>query len=301
MHPLDMSRVRELAHQLWPDEPLYDFQGEHVFVWERDNGSLAGFASVSVRPWVDGSESEPCPHVEAWFVEADLRRRGVGRALILAIEDWCRERGFTELTSDTGLDNDVSLRAHSAIGFNPTERIQYFQKSLPADRSVQPGHRQAIAIESFHGSRSPLLTLFALADDSPLEVNRYFELGEVLVARRADQIVGLVQWIATGADWEIKSVAVIEEQQRQGIGATLVRAALNQAFTAAPDSRVLVATATADIGNLRFYQRLGFRMDSVKRDAFDIDRGYPSLEVDGIPVRDQVLFSIKSSELSTLS
>ena len=31
--------------------------------------------------------------------------------------------------------------------------------------------------------------------------------------------------------------------------------------------RVLVATAAADIGNLRFYQRQGFRMRSVERDA----------------------------------
>ena len=39
--------------------------------------------------------------------------------------------------------------------------------------------------------------------------------------------------------------------------------------------RVLVATAAADIGNLRFYQRQGFRMRSVERDAFTPATGYP--------------------------
>jgi hypothetical protein len=51
----------------------------------------------------------------------------------------------------------------------------------------------------------------------------------------------------------------------------------------------MVATATADVGNLRFYQRCGFRLRSVERDAFTTERGYPAgLESDGIPVRDRV-------------
>ena len=53
--------------------------------------------------------------------------------------------------------------------------------------------------------------------------------------------------------------------------------------------RVLVATAAADIGNLRFYQRQGFRMRSVERDAFTPATGYPpGLLIDGIELRDRV-------------
>jgi hypothetical protein len=52
---------------------------------------------------------------------------------------------------------------------------------------------------------------------------------------------------------------------------------------------VLVATAAADIGNLRFYQRQGFRMRSVERDAFTPATGYPpGLLIDGIELRDRV-------------
>ena len=51
----------------------------------------------------------------------------------------------------------------------------------------------------------------------------------------------------------------------------------------------MLATATADIGNLRFYQRCGFRMDRVVRDAFTPETGYPEpIEIDGIPLRDRV-------------
>ena len=130
MRASELSNVQALARKLWPHEPLYEFRDEHVFVWEREQGTLGGFASVSIRPWVEGSHSEPCPHVEAWFVEPDLRHGGVGRALITAIEGWCRHHGYRELTSDAELNNEVSLLAHSAIGFKPTLQIQYFKKAL---------------------------------------------------------------------------------------------------------------------------------------------------------------------------
>jgi hypothetical protein len=52
---------------------------------------------------------------------------------------------------------------------------------------------------------------------------------------------------------------------------------------------LVVATAAADIGNLRFYQRLGFRLRSIERDAFTPAIGYPpGLEIDGIELRDRV-------------
>lgn len=61
---------------------------------------------------------------------------------------------------------------------------------------------------------------------------------------------------------------------------------------------MLVATATADIDNLRFYQRLGFRMDHIQRDVFNAARGYSGLVSNGIPVRDQVWFSITADGIT---
>ena len=54
--------------------------------------------------------------------------------------------------------------------------------------------------------------------------------------------------------------------------------------------RVLVAVSGGEvIGNLRFYQRQGFRMRSVERDAFTPATGYPpGLRIDGIELRDRV-------------
>jgi GNAT superfamily N-acetyltransferase len=83
-------------------------------------------------------------------------------------------------------------------------------------------------------------------------------------------------------------MAVLDSHQRRGVGAALVRAAIERA-RAEGRSRLVVATAAADIGNLRFYQRLGFRMRSVERDAFTPATGYPEpIDIDGIPLRDRV-------------
>jgi GNAT superfamily N-acetyltransferase len=148
-----------------------------------------------------------------------------------------------------------------------------------------------LTIELFDGPRSQIRALFDLADDSPVEIHRYIEAGEVLIARHGAEVVGHIQIIYHGLQWEIRSIAVAERQQRRRIGTALVRSVLERAVLEGC-IQIVVGTAAADIGNLRFYQRLGFRMDRIERDAFSCDRGYPVLEVDGIPVRDWVWLSL---------
>jgi lactoylglutathione lyase len=155
----------------------------------------------------------------------------------------------------------------------------------------KPLEEEDLTIEPFRGSRSDLLPLFKQADDSPIMIASYIQLGEVLVARRGKDIIGHIQIVGNGAEREIRSIAVLEQQRGQGVGAALVRAVLEQAFSVGI-SRVSVATATADIDNLRFYQRIGFRMERVERNAFTVDHGYSSLEVDGICLHDRVWLSI---------
>jgi aminoglycoside 6'-N-acetyltransferase I len=70
------------------------------------------------------------PHVEGWWVDPELRRGGIGRALIDAIERWASGQGFRELGSDTLLANRIGREAHAGLGFEPTEQIQYFRKRL---------------------------------------------------------------------------------------------------------------------------------------------------------------------------
>ncbi|MHB8778501.1 MAG: GNAT family N-acetyltransferase, partial [Anaerolineales bacterium] len=45
-------------------------------------------------------------------------------------EDWARERGCTEMASDTWLDNEASIRAHLKLGYLEVERLVHFVKPL---------------------------------------------------------------------------------------------------------------------------------------------------------------------------
>ena len=144
-------------------------------------------------------------------------------------------------------------------------------------------------IELHTGDREALRPLFELAEDSRRELDAYIGAGEVLVAVEDGERVGHLQVVGD----EIKNMAVVETRRGRGVGRALVAAAVERAR----DERIellRVATGAADIGNLRFYQRLGFRMRSIERDAFTPAYGYPpGLEVDGIELRDRVWLDLR--------
>jgi GNAT superfamily N-acetyltransferase len=147
-----------------------------------------------------------------------------------------------------------------------------------------------IRIEVYGGPRDSLRVLFELAEDSAAELDSYIDDGRVLVAVSGGEVIGHLQLTGAGdpGQVEIKNMAVREERQGQGVGRRLVQAAVDLAAAEAVTT-LLVATAAADIGNLRFYQRQGFRMRSVERDAFTPATGYPpGLRIDGIELRDRV-------------
>ena len=147
-----------------------------------------------------------------------------------------------------------------------------------------------IRIEIHRGPRDSLRALFELAEDSATELDSYINAGRVLVARAGTEVIGHLQLTGTGdpSQAEVKNMAVSESRQGQGIGRQLIQAAVDLAAAEAVTT-LLVATAAADIGNLRFYQRQGFRLRSVERDAFTPATGYPAgLLIDGIELRDRV-------------
>ena len=101
-----------------------------VFVVPRADAGLCGYVEVGERPYAEGCDSSPVAYLESWWVDEDMRGRGIGRALVAVAEAWARERGRTEIASDALLDNDVSHAAHQALGFEEVERIVCFRKAL---------------------------------------------------------------------------------------------------------------------------------------------------------------------------
>src|SRR3954453_21843855 len=148
-----------------------------------------------------------------------------------------------------------------------------------------------VQVRLHEGSRRSLRPLFELAEDSSAQLDSYIDAGRVLVAGTgADTVVGHLQLVSTDEDGtsELKNMAVRQDLQGRGVGGRLVAAAI-ELLAAEGTTRLVVATAAAGTGDLRFYQRQGFRLLSVERDAFTEATGYPpGTLVDGIELRDRV-------------
>jgi aminoglycoside 6'-N-acetyltransferase I len=78
----------------------------------------------------DSCETSPVAYLEGWYVDEDLRRQGVGTALVRAAETWARSKGLKELASDMQLANADSQLAHAALGFIEVERLVAYRKVL---------------------------------------------------------------------------------------------------------------------------------------------------------------------------
>ena len=104
--------------------------GVAVLVADRGDGSLAGFVEIGSRNYAEGCDGSPVAYLEGWYVDPDARRKGLGRRLQCAAEDWGRSNGFSEMASDAELHNDASLETHLSLGFEEVERQVCFRKCL---------------------------------------------------------------------------------------------------------------------------------------------------------------------------
>lgn len=140
MERIDWEQWLRMRLALWPDAAVEEHAAEMegvlsdadapVFIALRADGRPGGFLEGSLRKYADGCESGLVGYIEGWYVDEDLRLQGVGGALVRAMEAWARERGLTEMASDTWIDNDTSIAAHKRLGYEETERLVHFVKKL---------------------------------------------------------------------------------------------------------------------------------------------------------------------------
>lgn len=130
-----------LRHALWPNISATELHLDIERWWwtgDRDshclvaevNRRLVGFIELSIRPNAEGCETDRVAYVEGWYVAPDVRRRGIGRALMAAAEAWSGARGCKELGSDSDVTNAVGQGAHRAFGFAEVATLVCFRKAI---------------------------------------------------------------------------------------------------------------------------------------------------------------------------
>ena len=144
----DLDQLARMREALWPESSAEEHAQElrlivggkaalvltmplTIFVAEGSDGILIGFLEVDLRSHADGcSPSQPVGYIEGWYVAEDHRHRGVGRKLLAKAEDWARSHRCVEMASDAIIDNELSQRAHEALGYEVVDRCVHYRKRL---------------------------------------------------------------------------------------------------------------------------------------------------------------------------
>ncbi|MBC7879126.1 MAG: GNAT family N-acetyltransferase [Anaerolineales bacterium] len=135
----DKGEWFRMRKSIWPEAPdeYLDFDLDEILGSDNDIVFFAlvedkpvGMIEASLREYGEGCETSPVGYIEAWFVYEDFRGSGVAGVLTNSAENWAREKGCTEMGSDTWLDNETSIRAHTKLGYAEVERLVHFVKPL---------------------------------------------------------------------------------------------------------------------------------------------------------------------------
>ena len=128
----DEASVRALAPRLligaaeWiaPEEMLATIHGwlddslAGVAFVAAEAGRIAGFVTVTERKHFTGV---PEAYVGELVVAEDAEGRGVGRALMGAVETWARKRDLSRISLDTGIANAGARAFYAALGYEETD------------------------------------------------------------------------------------------------------------------------------------------------------------------------------------
>lgn len=129
------------------------------------------------------------------------------------------------------------------------------------------------------------------ADPSVERVNQYLKDSLCYVAVRQNKIVGVCVLKPINKNkFELFNIAVLPENQKSGIGSQLLQFVLDRLKEKNIES---VELGTGTFGyQLAFYQRFGFRVDSILKDYFIINYDEPIFE-NGIQLKDMLRLILK--------
>ena len=135
----DKAEWFRMRKGIWPDVPdnymTFDMDlllanVDYFVIFACDGDRPIGLTEAGIRDYGEGCETSPVGYLEGWFVQEEYRGKRIAGLMTQAAENWMREKGCTEVASDTWLDNEPSIRAHVNMGYQEVERLVHFVKRL---------------------------------------------------------------------------------------------------------------------------------------------------------------------------
>ena len=135
----DKAEWFRMRKGIWPDVPdnymTFDMDRllanvDYFVIFACDGDRPIGLTEAGIRDYGEGCETSPVGYLEGWFVQEEYRGKRIAGLMTQAAENWMREKGCTEVASDTWLDNEPSIRAHVNMGYHEVERLIHFVKRL---------------------------------------------------------------------------------------------------------------------------------------------------------------------------
>ncbi len=132
--PADLQPLYEIDQACFPPGISYSMEELAAFIDSRESKTWVAVEDDTIAGFLIGDqEPDRVGHIVTVDVLEPWRRRGVGRALMQAVEVWARESGLRLIYLETAQDNLVAQRFYEAIGYEKVDEIHdYYRKGVAA-------------------------------------------------------------------------------------------------------------------------------------------------------------------------
>ena len=112
-----------------PVDPAEFAEPQGRFLLGLVDDSPVAMGGWRLRPELDAAIGGRCAEVKRMYVSPVVRRRGLARRLLVALEDSAREAGATVLALETGTMQPEAIALYEAQGYEPTVRFGHYADS----------------------------------------------------------------------------------------------------------------------------------------------------------------------------
>jgi len=134
-HPEDAFALADLALQLGYKEEAGKVRDRLLLLLSKGHVVFVAEAGAKIVGWVHGYlfsllYQEPMGEIAALVVEKDYRKRGIGRLLVRAFEQWAKEKGCNGVFLRSNIKRVEAHKFYQAIGYDLVKTQHIFRKEL---------------------------------------------------------------------------------------------------------------------------------------------------------------------------